>query len=88
MKPPSTMGHESVSKEAEFEPPGLAKIFFSDIQSITLNYHTPSHIFSFGFGYFFGINLANKASTALCDALTIFVHPFIVDSLALNVYTA
>ena len=32
------------SKEAEFEPPGLAKIFFSDIQSITLNYHTPSHI--------------------------------------------
>ena len=30
------------SKEAEFEPPGLAEIFFSDIQSITLNYHTPS----------------------------------------------
>ena len=27
--------------EADFEPPGLAKIFFSDIQSITLNYHTP-----------------------------------------------
>ena len=32
------------SKEAEFEPPGLAKIFFSDIQSVTLNYHTPSLI--------------------------------------------
>ena len=32
------------SKVAEFEPPGLAKIFFSDIQSITLNYHTPSHM--------------------------------------------
>ena len=29
------------SKEAEFEPPGLPKIFFSDIQSVTLNYHTP-----------------------------------------------
>ena len=26
---------------AEFEPPGLAKIFSSDIQSVTLNYHTP-----------------------------------------------
>ena len=23
----------------------MAKIFFSDIQSITLNYHTPSHIY-------------------------------------------
>ena len=34
------MGHDS--KEAEFEPPGLAKIFFSDIQSVTLSYHTPS----------------------------------------------
>ena len=30
--------------EAEFEPPGLAKIFFSDKQSVTLNYHTPRHI--------------------------------------------
>ena len=29
VKPPSTMGHESLnSKEAEFYPPGLAKIFF------------------------------------------------------------
>ena len=27
-------------------PPGSAKIFFSDIQSITLNYHTPSLIVS------------------------------------------
>ena len=25
----------------EFEPPGMATIFFSDIQSNTLNYHTP-----------------------------------------------
>ena len=25
-------------------PPGLAKIFFSDIQSVTLNYHTHRHI--------------------------------------------
>ena len=25
----------------EFEPPGMATIFFSDIQSDTLNYHTP-----------------------------------------------
>ena len=33
------------SKEAEFEPPGLAKIFFSDIQSVTLNYHTPRPIY-------------------------------------------
>ena len=24
----------------------MAKIFFSDIQSVTLNYHTPSHIYS------------------------------------------
>ena len=31
---------------AEFEPPGLAKIFFSDIQSLTLNYHTPRHIYN------------------------------------------
>ena len=31
----------SDSKEAEFEPPGLAKIvFFSDLQSYTLNYHS------------------------------------------------
>ena len=30
-----------VKTEAEFEPPGLAKIFCSDIQSVTLNYHTP-----------------------------------------------
>ena len=35
--------HFSNSKEAKFEPPRLAKIFFSDIQSVTLNYHTPSH---------------------------------------------
>ena len=34
----------SDSKEAEFKPPGLAKIFFSDIQSVTLNYNTPRHI--------------------------------------------
>ena len=55
----------------------------TDPEQFTLEY-----IFSFGFGFFFGINLANKASKALCDALTIFVHPFIVDSLALKVYTA
>ena len=24
-------------------PPRVAKIFFSDIQSVTLNYHTPRH---------------------------------------------
>ena len=29
------------AKEVEFEPPGVATIFFSDIQSDTLNYHTP-----------------------------------------------
>ena len=55
----------------------------ADPEQFTLEY-----IFSFGFDFFFGINLANKASKALCDALTIFVHPFIVDSLALKVYTA
>ena len=47
----------------------------------------PKKIFSFGFGSFFGINLANKALKALYDALTIFVHPLIVDSLALKVNT-
>ena len=31
----------------------------------------PKNIFSFGFGFFFRINLANKALKALCDALTI-----------------
>ena len=33
----------SDSKDAEFEPPRLAKIIFSDVQSVTLNYHTPRH---------------------------------------------
>ena len=44
-KPPSTMGHESVIQRRP-SLSQLAKIFFSDIQSITLNYHTPSHILS------------------------------------------
>ena len=47
----------------------------TDPEQFTLEY-----IFSFGFGFFFGINLANKASKALCTAITIFVHPLIVDS--------
>ena len=27
-RPPSTMGYESVIQKVEFEPPGLAKVFF------------------------------------------------------------
>ena len=61
----------------------------TDPEQFTLKYvfGTPQKIFSFGFGSFFGINLANKALKALYDALTIFVHPLIVDSLALKVNT-
>ena len=32
----------------EFEPPGMATIFFSDIQSDTLNYHTPRLMYKGG----------------------------------------
>ena len=34
------MGHESVIQK---RPPGLAKKKISDLQSVTLNYHTPRH---------------------------------------------
>ena len=46
VKHPSTMGHESLiqRRPSLSHPPGLAKIFFSDIQSVTLNYRTPRHI--------------------------------------------
>ena len=63
----------------------LLQVFQQQNRSKTI--YTGVYLF-FWFGFFFGINLANKASKALCDALTIFVHPFIVDSLALKVYTA
>ena len=48
MKPPSTMGHESLIQRR----PSLSHLgwdgcnIFSDIQSDTLNYHTPRHIYS------------------------------------------
>ena len=39
------MGHESlIQRRPSLSHPGWLKYFFSDIQSITLNYHTPSHI--------------------------------------------
>ena len=42
VKPPSTRGHESViQRRPSLSHPGGLKYFFSDIQSITLNYHTP-----------------------------------------------
>ena len=45
MKPPSTMGHESlIQRRQSLSHPGGLKYFFSDIQSVTLNYHTPRHI--------------------------------------------
>ena len=61
----------------------------TDSEQFTLEYvfGTPQKLFSFGFGLFFGINIANKALEALCDTLAIFVHPLIVDPLALKVYT-
>ena len=44
-KPPSTMGHESlIQRRPSLSHPGGLKYFFSDIQSVTLNYHTPRHI--------------------------------------------
>ena len=43
-KPPSTMGHESlIQRRPSLSHPGWLKYFFSDIQSVNLNYHTPSH---------------------------------------------
>ena len=44
MKPPSTLGHESlIPRRPSLSHPGWLKYFFSDIQSVTLNYHTPRH---------------------------------------------
>ena len=44
VKHPGTMGHESlIQRGPSLSRPGLSKIFFSDIQSVTLNYHTPRH---------------------------------------------
>ena len=45
VKHPSTMGHESlIQRRPSLSHPGWLKYFFSDIQSVNLNYHTPSHI--------------------------------------------
>ena len=47
MKPPRTMGHEFlIQRRPSLGHPGLAKIFFSDIQSITINYRTPRRMLS------------------------------------------
>ena len=46
-KPPSTMGHESlIQRRPSLSHPVWLKYFFSDIQSVTLNYHTPRLICS------------------------------------------
>ena len=46
MKPPSTMGHEClIQRRPSLSPLAWLKYFFSDIQSVTLNYHTPRHIY-------------------------------------------
>ena len=38
------MGHESlIQRRPSLSHPGGLKYFFSDIQSVTLNYHTPRH---------------------------------------------
>ena len=48
--PPSTMGHESlIQGRPSLSHPGGLKYFFSDIQAVTLNYHTPRHIKSGAF---------------------------------------
>ena len=39
------MGHESlIQRRPSLSHPGWLKYFFSDIQSVNLNYHTPSHV--------------------------------------------
>ena len=41
-KPPITMVHESlIQRRPSLSHPGWLKYFFSDMQSVTLNYHTP-----------------------------------------------
>ena len=41
VKPPDTMGHESLfQRRPSLSHPGRLKYFFSDVQSVTLNYHT------------------------------------------------
>ena len=45
VKPPSTMGHEFLIQwRPSLSHPGWLKYFFSDIQSVTLNYYTPRHM--------------------------------------------
>ena len=46
-KTPSTMSHESlIQRMPSLSHPGGLKYFFSDIQSVTLNYHTHRQILS------------------------------------------
>ena len=53
VKPPSTMGHESlIRRKPSLSHAGWLKYFFSDIQSITLNYHTPRRTHSLRFNGF------------------------------------
>ena len=67
VKHPSTMGHESlIQRRPSLSHPVWLKYFFSDIQSVALNYHTPRPIeTSFSWVFFLGF-LFSPPSCILC----------------------